>query len=96
MSALDELTRAYRERDRAALPAYEPDPDQQMANEKTRRNGGRHLTSTRVKRKLQRRQRRRKLASLRSKLADTRSPGERQQLIAKIRRISARAPIPDR
>lgn len=54
-----------------------------------------HLTTTRI-RKLRRRQRRkRKLRYLRRRLAETEDPEERQRLIAKIRRISPWAPVPD-
>jgi len=46
------------------------------------------MASTKLKRKRQRRQRRKKLQRLRQKLAETRSAGDRQRLIEKIRRIS--------
>ena len=49
------------------------------------------------KRQLKRRQRRkRKLHHLRRQLAETTDPNERRRLIAKIRRISLKAPVPDR
>ncbi len=49
------------------------------------------------KRQLKRRQRRkRKLRHLRGQLTETTDPNERRRLIAKIRRVSPRAPVPDR
>jgi len=45
---------------------------------------------------IKRRQRKRKLRYLRQRLANTRAQSERQKLIEKIRRISPRAPLPDR
>ena len=49
------------------------------------------------KRQLKRRQRRkRKLSHLRRQLVETTDPNERRRLIAKIRRISLKAPVPDR
>jgi hypothetical protein len=48
------------------------------------------------KRQLKRKQRRkRKLRHLRRQLAETTSPNERRRLIAKIRRISPRSPLPE-
>ncbi len=48
-------------------------------------------------RQLKRRQRRkRKLRYLRRRLAEATDPNERRRLIAKIRRISATAPVPER
>ena len=46
------------------------------------------MASQKLKRKRQRRQRREKLCHLRQKLAETRSAGDRQRTIEKIRRIS--------
>ena len=49
------------------------------------------------KRDLQRRQRRkRKARYLRDRLERTNEPAERQRLIAKIKKISPNAPVPDR
>lgn len=49
------------------------------------------------KRDLKRRQRRkRKLRYLRRRLAETTDPNERRRLIAKIRRASPKAVVPDR
>lgn len=53
------------------------------------------MTSTRVKRKHQRRHRGLKLHALRRKLAETHSLGERLRLIEKMKRISPRAFIPE-
>lgn len=48
-------------------------------------------------RDLRRRQRRRrKVACLRKRLAQATNPQERRRLIAKIRKISLTAPVPDR
>jgi hypothetical protein len=53
------------------------------------------LTTSRIK-KLRRRQRRkRKLRYLRRRLEETKDGSERRRLIAKIRRISSYAPVPD-
>jgi len=53
--------------------------------------------SRQPKRDLRRRQRRqRKVRHLRDRLAQTRDSQERERLIAKIRRISPTAPVPDR
>ena len=51
------------------------------------------MASEKLKRKRQRRKRREKLHRLRQKLAETRSAGDRQRLIAKIQRVSPNAPI---
>jgi hypothetical protein len=49
------------------------------------------------KRQLKRRQRhKRKLRHLRRQLAETTDPNERRRLITKIRRVSPKAPVPDR
>ena len=49
------------------------------------------------KRQLKRRQRRkRKLRHLRRQLEEATDPNERRRLIAKIRRVSPKAPVPDR
>ena len=42
-----------------------------------------------------RRRRKKKLRRLRARLVETTDPQERERLIAKIRRISPRAPIPE-
>lgn len=42
-----------------------------------------------------RRKRKQKLRRLRARLLETNDPKERERLIAKIRRISPRAPIPE-
>ena len=48
-------------------------------------------------RDLKRRQRRkRKLRYLRRRLAEATDPNERRRLIAKIRQVSPKAPVPDR
>jgi len=49
-----------------------------------------------VKKKRKRRQRRQKLRYLRRRLAETQDLSARQRLIAKIKRISPRAPVPER
>jgi hypothetical protein len=52
--------------------------------------------TTARKRKLDRRRRRqRKLHHLRRRLGETTDPNQRRQLIAKIRRISPQAPVPE-
>jgi len=53
------------------------------------------LTSPRVKAKRQRRKRRKKLLKLRQKLEETHSVTDRRQIIAKIKRISLTAPVPE-
>lgn len=53
------------------------------------------MTTTPIK-KLRRRQRRkRKIRYLRRRIMEAKTADERQRLIAKLRRISPRAPIPD-
>jgi hypothetical protein len=54
------------------------------------------LTTLKVKKKRHRRQRKRKLHHLRKQLAGTRSEGERQRIMAKMRRISPGVPVPER
>jgi hypothetical protein len=52
--------------------------------------------SRQPRRDLRRRQRRRrKVHALRARLAETSSPADRERLIAKIRKISPTAPVPD-
>lgn len=53
------------------------------------------MTTVRVKKKQLRRRRRQKLHELRQRLEETKSASERQRLIAKIRRISPYAPVPE-
>jgi hypothetical protein len=53
------------------------------------------MTTTRVKKKQRRRRRRQKLYDLRQRIQETQSASERQRLIAKIRRISPYAPVPE-
>jgi len=67
------------------------DPERQAQSEEES-----NLVTIKVKKKRQRRQRKRKLRYLRQRLANTRAQSERQKLIEKIRRISPRAPLPDR
>jgi hypothetical protein len=49
-----------------------------------------------VKKKRKRRQRRQKLRDLRQRLVETQDMSARQRLIAKMHRISPRAPVPER
>lgn len=51
------------------------------------------MTTTRVKKKQRRRQRRNKIASLRQRIADTQDESRRQKLIAKLYRVSKEAPV---
>jgi hypothetical protein len=53
------------------------------------------LTTLRVKKKQRRRRRKKKLRYLRRRLEETKNHGDRQRLIAKIHRVSPRAPLPD-
>ena len=53
------------------------------------------LTTTPIRKLRRRQRRRRKVRYLRRRLAMTKDPNERQRLIAKIRRISPRAPVPE-
>ena len=53
------------------------------------------MTTTRVKKKQRRRRRRQKLHELRQQLEETKSASDRQRLIAKIRRVSQYAPVPE-
>jgi hypothetical protein len=48
------------------------------------------------RRRIQRQTRKRKLRYLRERLAQASNPAERQRLIAKIRRVSPTAPVPER
>ena len=54
-----------------------------------------YMTTIRVKKKQRRQRRRQKLHELRERLNETQSASERQRLIAKIRRISPYAPVPE-
>ena len=51
------------------------------------------MTTTRVKKKQVRRNRRKKIADLRQRIADTQDESKRQKLIAKLYRISRDAPV---
>jgi hypothetical protein len=53
------------------------------------------MTTVRVKKKQARGRRRKKLHELRQRLEETQSASERQRLMAKIRRISPYAPLPE-
>lgn len=53
------------------------------------------MATIKVKKKRKRRQRRQKLRYLRGRLAETHDMRERRRLIAKIKRISPQAPVPD-
>lgn len=53
------------------------------------------MTSSPEKKKRKRRQRRAKLRGLRERLETTQSSRDRQRLIAKIKRVSPHAPVPD-
>ena len=53
------------------------------------------MARTPVKNKHRRQRRRRKVHFLRQRLAEAKDLRERQKLIAKIRRISPRAPVPE-
>ncbi len=60
-----------------------------------RRIGGGPLPTSPEKKKRKRRRRRAKLRYLRQRLAGTESSRERRRLIAKMKRISPGAPVPD-
>ena len=51
------------------------------------------MTTIRVRKKNHRRQRRKKIAYLRQRIADTQDESRRQRLIAKLHRISRDAPV---
>ena len=53
------------------------------------------MPTTPIKRMRRRQRRKRKLRYLRRRLAEAKSRDERRRLIAKIRRISPHAPVPD-
>ncbi len=53
------------------------------------------MRTERDRQRIRRQTRKRKLRYLRRRLAETDDPAERQRLIAKIKRISPTAPVPD-
>jgi hypothetical protein len=57
--------------------------------------GGERLANVKVKKKRKRRRRRQKLRHLRRRLAETEDLTVRRRLIARIRRISPKAPVPE-
>jgi hypothetical protein len=54
------------------------------------------MTTTRIKDLRRRQRRRRKVRALRDRLNESNSPSERHRLIDKIKRISPRAPVPEK
>ena len=53
------------------------------------------MRTNRDRNRVRRQTRKRKLRYLRGRLAEATSPAERQRLIAKIRRVSPTAPVPE-